>query len=343
MGTYNGGRFVEQQLESLSVQTHRPAELVIRDDGSTDRTLELVREFAERMPFPVHVHRGARLGFGNNFLEAAALCTSPLVAFCDQDDVWDVTKLERCVSVFEGDEVDVVVHASRVVAESLAPTPQLYPDIRTAYDTRPGRFDPWTSIPGFTMVFRRQLLDLLDSSVRPPSKAEGMMMSHDEWIYLLGAVFGRVAFRPDVLALYRQHDANLFGFHTGAASTSRPEKAASRIRKLRAPSGDQSRFALLGSLYEEFLRTACREGLEEHRALLATGADFYRNAGRDAALRAQLHALGTKPRNRIALLTRLIVRGAYRKRSTGGFGAGALARDVLIAAAGVDGGTVSAA
>jgi glycosyltransferase involved in cell wall biosynthesis len=342
MGTYNGERFLEQQLESLRQQTHRPAELVVRDDGSTDKTLELVRGFAERMPFPVHIHRGARLGFGDNFLTAAGLCSSPLVAFCDQDDVWDVTKLARCVAALEDDDVDVVVHASRVVAESLEPTPQLYPDIRRAYGTRPGRFDPWTSIPGFTMVFRRRLLDLLDPSVRPPSKADGMPMSHDEWIYLLGVVYGRVAFLPEVLALYRQHEANLFGFHAGAMSVSLPEKAASRIRKLRAPSRDQARFALLGGLYEEFLRTACREGSEEHRALLAAAADFYRDAGRDAALRAQLHGLRTRPRCRVALVTRLIARSAYRKRNAGGFGLAALARDVLIAAVGVVGGGGSA-
>jgi glycosyltransferase involved in cell wall biosynthesis len=338
MGTYNGERFIEQQLESLRQQTHRPAELVVRDDGSSDGTLELVRGFAELMPFQVHIHRGERLGFGDNFLVAAGLCSSPLVAFCDQDDVWEVTKLARCVAAFEADDVDVVVHSSRVVAESLDPVPQRYPDIRRSYCTRPGQFDPWMSIPGFTMVFRKRLLDLLDPSVRPPSKAPGMMMSHDEWVYFLGAVYGRVAFLPDVLALYRQHEANLFGFHAGAASVGPLEKAASRIRKLRAPSDDQARFALLASLYEEFLRTACREGPEEHRPLLTTGADFYRNAGRDAALRAQLHGFRTRLLDRVAVLTRLLTWGAYRRRNAGGFGAAALVRDVLIAVVGIVGG-----
>jgi glycosyltransferase involved in cell wall biosynthesis len=337
MGTYNGERFIEQQLESLLLQTHRPAELVVRDDGSTDKTLELVRDFADRMPFPVHIHRGARLGFGDNFLAAAGLCTSPLVAFCDQDDVWEATKLARCIATLENHGVDVVVHTSRVVTESLEPTRQLYPDIRRAYGTRSGRFDPWTSIPGFTMVFRKRLLDLLDPSDRPPSKADGMMMSHDEWIYLLGVVYGRVAFIPEVLALYRQHEANLFGFHTGAARISLPGKVVSRVRKLRAPSDDQARFARLGSVYEEFLRTAGRAGSEEQRALLTAAADFYRDAGRDAALRAQLHGFRTAARQRVRLLARLLGRGAYRKREAGGFGAAALARDLLIAAAGAAG------
>ena len=98
MATFNGARYVRQQLDSLAVQSHLPSELVITDDCSTDETLELLNNFAANAPFPVFVHQNeSRLGYRGNFLHATTLCSSDLVAFCDQDDIWDRCKLEVCV------------------------------------------------------------------------------------------------------------------------------------------------------------------------------------------------------------------------------------------------------
>src|SRR5579872_6862490 len=94
--TYNGERYLESQLESLVTQQRPPYELIVGDDGSTDRTLEILQRFAARAPFAVQVTKNAeRLGWQRNFAAVALRCAGDYVAFCDQDDVWRADKLAR--------------------------------------------------------------------------------------------------------------------------------------------------------------------------------------------------------------------------------------------------------
>ena len=94
MCTYNGEKYLREQLESIALQTRLPAELVICDDRSTDSTSEIIRNFADSAPFPVRFNLnpvnlgGATKGITKNFEQASRLCTGDLIAFCDQDDVW---------------------------------------------------------------------------------------------------------------------------------------------------------------------------------------------------------------------------------------------------------------
>jgi glycosyltransferase involved in cell wall biosynthesis len=96
MCTYNGELFLPQQLASIAKQTRLPDELVVCDDGSTDRTLEIVRAFAASVSFPVRVVENEQnLGSSRNFEKAIQLCSGDLIALSDQDDVWYPTRLER--------------------------------------------------------------------------------------------------------------------------------------------------------------------------------------------------------------------------------------------------------
>src|SRR5579862_2141853 len=111
MATYNGGPFLRDQLASLTSQTLLPFELVVSDDGSTDGTIAVIAEFARNAPFAVRllpVHQ--RLGYADNFLYAARHTSGELVAYCDQDDVWQEQKLERCARQFDREDVVAVTH-----------------------------------------------------------------------------------------------------------------------------------------------------------------------------------------------------------------------------------------
>src|SRR3712207_5126028 len=89
MATYNGAEFISEQLRSLATQTRLPDELVVSDDGSSDATIDIVREFGQNAPFPVVVRQNQRkLGYGENVLTAASLGTGDYIAVCDQVDVW---------------------------------------------------------------------------------------------------------------------------------------------------------------------------------------------------------------------------------------------------------------
>src|SRR5215468_7332763 len=93
--TYNGARFVREQLASIAAQTRPPDELIVCDDGSKDATVEIINSFARASGFPVQLKiNEARLGSTRNFDQALGLCNGEGIAFSDQDDVWLPQKLE---------------------------------------------------------------------------------------------------------------------------------------------------------------------------------------------------------------------------------------------------------
>ena len=110
MATYNGERFLGEQLDSLAAQTRLPDELVVTDDGSSDGTTAILEDFALRAPFTVRIERNpANLGYARNFEKAARLCSGDIVFFCDQDDVWLPEKVARVTEEFERNPGTVVV------------------------------------------------------------------------------------------------------------------------------------------------------------------------------------------------------------------------------------------
>ena len=103
---------------------------MVYDDCSTDGTVQLVEEFARTSPFEVRLHRNPeRMGFATTALSAAAQCNAPLVAFCDQDDVWLENKLAVCSEVLAQRDTLLVMHSSVVVDASLKPTGRVYPSL----------------------------------------------------------------------------------------------------------------------------------------------------------------------------------------------------------------------
>ncbi len=206
MATYNGAKYIRDQLDTLARQSLPPVELVVTDDGSTDATLNIVEEFSAEAPFPVRVFRNtARLGYEENFLKAASLCTGDLIAFCDQDDLWVEQKLSLCARYFADPSIQGVVHTGQTMRES-GERGKFYPWFPRTRVLDAGEFDPFAESPGFSIIFRRDLLNLADSEGR-----HDRVKSHDNWCWLLASSAGRVVTMADVLVLYRQHEANVFG------------------------------------------------------------------------------------------------------------------------------------
>ena len=216
MATYNGARFLRQQLDSLAAQTLRPDELVVTDDGSTDATLGLLEDFATSAPFPVRVHRNCdKLGYRANFQHGASLCTGDLIAFCDQDDVWLPTKLATQVARFDDPVVQLCCHNVLLVdsqGKSLGRTFQQW-DMPPRFTFRSG--PPFCYNIGFTLVFRRRLLAFASQWALSRDENDPQhRMAHDQWFCFLASALGAIAFVPDVLAHYRQHDHNTSGLRS---------------------------------------------------------------------------------------------------------------------------------
>ena len=101
MCTYNGARYLHEQLDSILTQTRVPDELIVCDDGSTDATLKILDEFNKKAQFSVKIYCNVtRLGSTKNFEKAIALCAGNVIVLSDQDDVWLPEKLERIEQAF---------------------------------------------------------------------------------------------------------------------------------------------------------------------------------------------------------------------------------------------------
>lgn len=214
LATYNGARYIREQLDDIAQQARPPAEIVVSDDGSSDDTLAIVERFASAAPFPVRIHRNPRrLGYRENFFRCAERCTSELIAFSDQDDRWHPRKLEIVADHFADDEVLVLYHNAGVFTERRGRIGALHPP-RIGYSVTPPLVgDPWAFSTGFTQLFRRSLLafsDLWEMSL--DQWHAGERLAHDQWFHFLASVLGKIVYLPEELAQYRQHDSNVFGW-----------------------------------------------------------------------------------------------------------------------------------
>jgi hypothetical protein len=226
MATYNGERYLAEQLASITAQTLLPSELVVSDDGSTDATLEIVEAFARTAPFPVTVLRNEKnLGFADNFLHAAEACKCSLIAFADQDDVWLPDKLRQGAARIVNDDSLLSMHTLTVTDEALLPTGFHWDQgIKGDAVHAPLELDPFGTGWGNTMMFRRAVVHVIARQKRPPQPFNSKKpLSHDTWVYVLSAALGGVSHIAAPLILYRQHASNA----TGQTKSRRRNKLAS--------------------------------------------------------------------------------------------------------------------
>ena len=207
MTTYNGQAHLEAQLDSIARQTHPPAELVVCDDVSTDGTIALLKAFARRAPFPVHIHPNpSQLGILENFYHAFSLCSRPFIAYCDQDDVWTPDKLAKCHAALQQPGVVLVSHCSRLTDSSLRPLGISQPD-----GLEPGRY-PFPHFPlrywgfGHQMVFSRQLLPLMNRLHSTVPADAVPILNLDEIIPIAAGMVGDTVFISEPLIDFRRHN-----------------------------------------------------------------------------------------------------------------------------------------
>lgn len=216
LATYNGAHYLPEQLRSIAAQTLAPAELVVSDDCSTDETRAIIAEFGKSAGFPVRfLPEHPRLGFADNFLHAASHCSHELVVFADQDDVWMPTKLEVCRRRMEQEDSLLSLHWLVLTDAELRPTGTFAQGIESDAVFEALQLDPYMTGWGNTMMFRRELLDLIPPERRPTHPGTERPLSHDTWIYTLAAALGRVSHIAAPFLLYRQHGNNVAGFRHG--------------------------------------------------------------------------------------------------------------------------------
>lgn len=214
LATYNGERYIAEQLDSILRQTRLPDELVISDDASVDSTRAIVLDFTRRAPFPVRwLTNRERLGSTRNFEVAMRACGGDIIFLCDQDDVWYPNKMALIEERFTTDSgVSVVFTDADVVDQDLHPLGlRLWEAVRfrrpeqaqvnagDAFSVLLKRY----MVTGATMAFRSRYRDLL---LPIPD-----IWVHDAWIAMLTGATSQLFALPAPLIAYRQHGANQIG------------------------------------------------------------------------------------------------------------------------------------
>lgn len=331
MTTHNGERFLREQLASLERQTLVPTELVVHDDCSSDATLSILDEFADRVPFSVTLIRSSsRRGHAAGFLQSATRCRSDLIAFCDQDDIWLPQKLALCVAEFQrGRDVLLVVHSATVVDASGRHPRGTYPSFHRRRVTTPRSTDLCPQTPGFATVLDSRALDISRATGEVPDYVDAL--GHDDWLPFLAASFGNVVFLPDKLVLYRQHPDSQWG--------APPSGLLSRSQAVTPHRGHETR------LYRESAQWAREfasqlEQLGDRVAKLPDGlildgiaprAGYWHGLAAASDRRSALYASRPGWSSFVALADHAL-RGDYGRRGRGGLGISSLCRDFLYAA-----------
>jgi glycosyltransferase involved in cell wall biosynthesis len=312
MCTWNGALYLPDQLASIAAQTRPPAELVVCDDQSTDKTCEIISNFANSAPFPVYLHVNEQnLGSTKNFERAIGLCGGDIIALADQDDVWLPEKLRRIEDCFEQEsETGLVFTDAEVVDEDLKPLGyRLWQSVGFGEAERRlirnGRvldvlLPGWT-VTGATMAFRAGFRDLV---LEIPTD---LALIHDGWIALLIGSVANVSFIDEPLIKYRQHARQ----QIGAKERKDADRAAAGL--------DGARAALRRTnSYNQMIAigTRAQQRLAEHRNVYKSDDALRKLEQHLKHLRARAN-LPSGKLSRARCVLRELLSGRYRLYSNG--------------------------
>ncbi len=211
LSTYNGERYLKEQLDSLFLQSNQDFKLIVRDDCSTDRTKEILNFYNCNIEF---IDSSENLGVKKSFVillkYAYENSDAKYFMFCDQDDVWNQDKIEKTLEKMKelenlyGDNIPLLVHTDLEVVnerlESLSGSMWKSEHINPRANTL-NKLLMQNTITGCTMMINRSLAT---KSLSISSKA----IMHDWWIGLISSSFGKIGFIEESTIKYRQHSSN---------------------------------------------------------------------------------------------------------------------------------------
>lgn len=302
--TYNGERYLGEQLASILFQSRKPDELVICDDMSTDRTLEIVREFSRIAPFAVRIlENEQRLGSSRNFGKAIEECRGDVIALSDQDDIWVARKLAVIEEFFNRfPDTDMVFSDADIVDQELQP---LGFTLWEAMRFSKREWEEVESGHALRVLLRRNVVQgaamALRSQIRQHVLPVPEDVVHDAWIAVQVAIVGRMRLIRESLVSYRQHGANQIGMQR--------VDFFERMRTSCERSIAATRSALL--LYEQV-----HQRLQDAGALNTPSALMEDLAGKVEHLRRRLK-IGFREHGWLQLLISEVLCGRYHRYSFG--------------------------
>jgi len=257
MSTYNGEKYIGEQIDSILLQRDVDVQLYIRDDGSNDTTRIILSEYANNNK--IHVEYGDNVGYKASFM--LALLHAPIAeyyCFSDQDDVWDQNKLIKCIRVIENKTVPALAFSnSYETDEYLKITNNLYP---------PNRAIPFYGMTfispvahGFLMVFNNELRQIVQSM------GFVSLIPHDLWIGAIASYTGDIEYVNELLAKHRRLSTSLSRYNW-------KQTIRNRIRSIKYDQGTCIECAQKMRLASEYISPEKRQildDIENYRCSLA--------------------------------------------------------------------------
>ena len=260
MCTFNGGQYLDEQLESIASQSKLPAELVVCDDRSTDDTLSILKRFRTSAPFAVKIIQNSRqLGSTRNFDQAIGLARGDLIALCDQDDRWAPNKLERLSDALTADpflggafsDANLIDGDGRPVGVRLFARHKFTATKQRNFISCPtATLLKHDIVTGATLMFR--------ASIRRYCSPIPTSWVHDGWLAWIIALHSRLTLIPEPLTDYRIHA----GQQLGVGVTSSTQAASP------APETRRQFYNRVARQFEDLLDRVLAEGWNEHDALI---------------------------------------------------------------------------
>tara|TARA_B100000989_G_C19527452_1_gene467699 strand:- start:1433 stop:2398 length:966 start_codon:yes stop_codon:yes gene_type:complete len=197
MTTFNGEKFLGNQLDSILNQSTKPDELIICDDSSSDKTLQILEDFKNKAEFLVKIYRNEKnLGFRKNFEKAIGLCKEDLIFIADQDDFWFPNKIELMKKFISfKKECFVAINNTELTDEKLIPS-----GITKLNQVKKFSGNSEGFISGCCTVLKKEFLSL----ILPLSKN----MEYDSWIHFVAINTNSRLVNNEILQYYRRHESN---------------------------------------------------------------------------------------------------------------------------------------
>lgn len=276
IATYNGEKYIEQQITSILNQTYNVSEIVISDDGSSDKTLDIVENLAKSNPNIHYIKHNSTKSVTDNFVNAFEHIITPVdyVFFADQDDFWLQDKVETFNDILKNNRYDVLFSDAYITDSELIKKEKTLLQVLCNYEYK-GCFNNnevyefnWSEDFSYK-VLKWNILTGMNCCVKY-DYFNGILpipynILHDKWCFFITYFIGKMALIKKATALYRQHSNNVVGVNK--------KKTINYIKQRIVEDRENTRCFL--NNYEDLFKFVEKKGNYDHLRIIESFISFY--------------------------------------------------------------------
>ncbi len=210
MSTYNGEKYIREQIDSILDQKNVSLDLFIRDDGSSDNTVNIIKEYLEQNN-NIHLVCGENVGVGNSFMNL--LYSAPddfdFYAFSDQDDIWDENKLHEAATLLQ--KTSKYLYASNMECVDEGGNTQGIRFKDEEIFIKPAHILGFNMLAGCTLMMSNEFYKILVAASNRPSSDLLKLRIHDVWVVMVASLYDKIIYDSRSFIKYRQHEHNTSG------------------------------------------------------------------------------------------------------------------------------------